>query len=199
MLKWVAWKSGSLELSVMYRQRERWYWQHDMGMNQTGGWLVGSFLLLPHQKQTQTTYKAKKQQTNKQTHTTETICRGRMHTSLLSMWHLVGLSWVPSLLLRKKRSCGAGFLQRYPGYFQMLLSCSFFLLSACISVFPWMCWKEQVSLWKCCLWRKILPSSVLSFINTTETRQKEGVFLLKKYILFSLRQIPYSPLPNENL
>lgn len=63
---------------------------------------------------------------------------------------------------------------------------------------------KRASLFMKILSVKKIPSLMCSaFINKTETRQKKGVliffFLLKKYILFLLRQIPYFPLPNENL
>lgn len=97
----MAWKGGSSELAVMCRQRERWHWRYGVGMNQARGWLVGGFLLLSHQKETQTT----RQNNNNQTHRTETrsYAEGGCALRLLLRWHLAGLSQVPSLL-RKKRS-----------------------------------------------------------------------------------------------
>lgn len=106
--------------SVMCSQRERWHWQYGVGMNQARGWLVGGFLLLSHQKETQTT----RQNNNNQTHRTEirSYAEGGCALRLLLRWHLVGLSRVPSLLLRKKRGCGGGFLQKsrlFPNIFVM--------------------------------------------------------------------------------
>lgn len=127
---------------------------------------------------------------------------GREHWLLLYCGILLAWAVPPWLFWKDRRQLG--FEREIQAISEMLLSRRYFSSSQHTFLLLLQCVEKSKFVYENLVCKENTFSLMCSaFINKTETRQKKGVliffFLLKKYILFLLRQIPYFPLPNENL